>query len=117
MNSINKVLRAPVNERKKVWTQIMKNVKLPRSVSQKLHMGRFPDGQLALWTAKQKNITPTEGKPDVLTRTTCESEHKWAKGAEVLLRLVGEVDKGSRSAFTSCGRQTPKVVSGTTWRC
>ena len=90
MRGINKVLRAPVNERKKAWIAMMANSNVPRILAGKLPIERFLDGRLTLWTEKQKIMTPTEGKPGFLTCSACESDHKWDKSVRMLFHLIGD---------------------------
>lgn len=78
VTDINKVLRTPINGRKQAWTKMMDDTELPLSVSNKLQLSRFLDGQLVIWSNK-KILTPTEDKPDYMTCAACESEFKWSK--------------------------------------
>ena len=90
MRGINKVLRTPFCERKKAWASMMQSMKLPRLLEDKLPIRRFLDGQLILWTEKQKIMTPTEGKPGFLTCAACQSDHRWSKADKMFFHLVAD---------------------------
>ena len=79
---------APVNERKQKWTEMMNTTAFPLSVSEKIGMERFLDGQLVVWNYKGKMMIPTEGKPGYLTCKACESDHHWTKCERALLHVL-----------------------------
>ena len=87
VHNVNKVLRAPVNQRNKVLAEMIDSMKLPARVVDKLQLGRFLDGRMALWNEKHI-MTITEGKPGYLTCAVCETDYKWSKAERMFLHLV-----------------------------
>ena len=89
MAEVNKVLRAPVSDRKKAWMHLMNSEELPQSLNSKLKLSRFLDGELVVYSTK-KLMAATEDRPGYITCTVCEHEFKFQKCARVLEHVLSE---------------------------
>lgn len=90
VNSISKVLRKPVSERKAVLKKMLIDTEFPQTVKDQLKMSRFLTGRLVVWPHKQRMMIPTKDKPGFLTCTVCESDYKFSKAERMLLHLVSK---------------------------
>ena len=90
MADIQKVLRTPINARKQAWNKMMNNAQLPESVSNKLQLSRFLDGQQLVDCPVKNLLTPTEGKAAYLTCAVCQKDYKWAQCARAFSHLISD---------------------------